>query len=108
VESSLVAVDRTRARLENLQHMSASARVSAEIARGDYERGILDQLTVLDAQRQANRADMLLTQTQMSLAVHIVTLYKAIGGGWEVAEPAPPHNRRQKPMKRNSLMNQIN
>jgi multidrug efflux system outer membrane protein len=88
VESSLVAVDRTRARLEDLQRMSASARASAEIARSDYERGILDQLTVLDAQRQANRADMLLTQTQMSLAVNIVTLYKALGGGWEVAEPA--------------------
>ena len=60
-----------------------------DIARGDYRRGILDQLTVLDAQRQANRADMLLAQGQMSLAVNIVTLYNALGGGWEVAEPSP-------------------
>jgi NodT family efflux transporter outer membrane factor (OMF) lipoprotein len=89
VESALVAVDRTRARLEDLKRLSASARESAEIARNDYQRGILDQLTVLDAQRQANRADMLLTQGEMSLALNMVTLYKALGGGWEVAEPAP-------------------
>jgi outer membrane protein TolC len=89
VESALVAVDRARARLEDLKRLSASARECADIARNDYEHGILDQLTVLDAQRQANRADMLLTQGQMSLAVNIVTLYKALGGGWEVAEPAP-------------------
>jgi NodT family efflux transporter outer membrane factor (OMF) lipoprotein len=88
VESALVAVDRSRARLEDLKRLSASARESADIARRDYERGILDQLTVLDAQRQADRADMLLTQEQISLAVNMVTLYKALGGGWEVAEPA--------------------
>lgn len=89
VESTLVAVDRTRARVDDLGRLSASAREAASIARRDYERGILDQLTVLDAQRQANRADMLLTQGEMSLAVETVTLYKTLGGGWEVAEPTP-------------------
>ena len=61
---------------------------AAAIARRDYERGILDQLTVLDAQRQSNRADMLLAQGQVQLIVNMVTLYKALGGGWEVAEPS--------------------
>lgn len=89
VESALAAVDRSRARVEDLKRLAASARQSADIARRDYERGILDQLTVLDAQRQANRADMLLTEGEMTLSVNIVKLYKALGGGWEVAEPAP-------------------
>lgn len=93
VESSLVAVDRSRARVEDLKRLSASARQAADIARRDYQRGILDQLTVLDAQRQANRADMLLTEGQMAAAVNVVTLYKALGGGWEVAEPAPATQR---------------
>ena len=61
---------------------------TAAIARRDYERGILDQLTVLDAQRQANRAEMLLAQGQVQLVVNTVTLYKALGF-WEVAEPSP-------------------
>jgi len=89
VESALVSVDRARARVKDLNKLSANAREAADIARRDYQRGILDQLTVFDAQRQANRADMLLTQGQMALAVDMVMLYKALGGGWEVAEPSP-------------------
>ena len=87
VESSLVAVDRAQVQVSDLKRLSASAREAAAIARRDYERGILDQLTVLDAQRQSNRADMLLAQGQVQLVVNSVTLYKALGGGWEVAEP---------------------
>lgn len=89
VESSLVAVDRASVQVGDLKRLSASARECAAIARRDYERGILDQLTVLDAQRQANRAEMLLAQSQVQLVVNVVTLYKALGGGWEVAEPQP-------------------
>jgi outer membrane protein, multidrug efflux system len=87
VESSLVAVDRSRAQVDDLKRLSASARESAAIARRDYARGIVDQLTVLDAQRQANRADNLLAEGEVSVVVNAVTLYKALGGGWEVAEP---------------------
>jgi outer membrane protein, multidrug efflux system len=89
VESSLVAVDRAQEQVSDLKRLSASARETAAIARRDYERGILDQLTVLDAQRQSNRADMMLAQGQVQLVVNTVTLYKALGGGWEIAEPAP-------------------
>ena len=89
VESSLVAVDRQQEQVSDLMRLSESARETAAIARRDYERGILDQLTVLDAQRQSNRADMMLAQSQVQLVVNTVTLYKALGGGWEVAEPAP-------------------
>lgn len=88
VESALVAVDRSQERVRDLRRLSASARESAAIARRDYERGILDQLTVLDAQRQSNRADLLLADGEVSTVVNLVTLYKALGGGWEVAEPA--------------------
>jgi len=89
VESSLVAVDREQARVNDLKRLSASASESAAIARRDYERGLLDQLTVLDAQRQSNRADLLLVQGQVQHVLNLVKLYKALGGGWEVAEPSP-------------------
>jgi multidrug efflux system outer membrane protein len=89
VESSLVAVDRAQEQVNDVKRLSASAREAAAIARRDYERGILDQLTVLDAQRQSNRADLALAQGQVQLIVNTVTLYKALGGGWEVAEAAP-------------------
>jgi outer membrane protein, multidrug efflux system len=87
VESALVAVDRAQARRDALKRLCATARQAVVIAQRDYEKGILDQLTVLDAQRQADRADMSLAQSEVALTVNVVTLYKALGGGWEVAEP---------------------
>jgi outer membrane protein, multidrug efflux system len=87
VETALVSVDRGRVRLGDLQRVSASAREALTIAQGDYRTGLLDQLTVLDAQRQASRADMQLAQGQVALTVDVVRLYKALGGGWEIAEP---------------------
>jgi outer membrane protein TolC len=75
--------------VSDLRRLAASSRQAATIARRDYERGILDQLTVLDAQRQSNHAEMSLAQGQVQLVVNTVTLYKALGGGWEVAEPVP-------------------
>jgi NodT family efflux transporter outer membrane factor (OMF) lipoprotein len=86
VESSLVAVDRAQARVDDLKRLSASAREAVTIAQRDYRNGLLDQLTVLDAQRQSSRADKLLAQGQVALVVDVVTLYKAVGGGWEFAE----------------------
>ena len=32
---------------------------------------------------------MQLAQGEVQLVVNVVTLYKALGGGWEVAEPLP-------------------
>ena len=87
VESGLVAVRCEQAQLDDLKRLCVSAREAATIARRDYQRGILDQLTVLDAERQSSRADMLEAQAQVSLVVDVVSLYKAIGGGWEIAEP---------------------
>ncbi|MCC6678385.1 MAG: efflux transporter outer membrane subunit [Phycisphaerales bacterium] len=88
VESALVAVDRSRARVADLELLAASAHEALTIAQGDYRNGLLDQLTVLDAQRQASRADMMLVQGHVALTVNVVRLYKALGGGWEFAEPA--------------------
>jgi multidrug efflux system outer membrane protein len=89
VESSIVAVDCAQEQVSDLRRLATSSRQAAAIARRDYERGILDQLTVLDAQRQSNHAEMSLAQGQVQLIVNTVTLYKALGGGWEVAEPVP-------------------
>lgn len=100
VESALVAMDRARARVEDLKRLSISARQGVNIAQRDYRNGLLDQLTVLDAQRQSSRADMLLVQGQVALTVNTVALYKALGGGWEIGEPAhPSHSAHTKEEK---------
>jgi NodT family efflux transporter outer membrane factor (OMF) lipoprotein len=88
VESALVAVDRAQARRDALRGLRETTRLAVIIARRDYRKGILDQLQVLDAQRQSERADMLLAQSEVALTVSVVTLYKTLGGGWEFAETA--------------------
>jgi multidrug efflux system outer membrane protein len=88
VESSLLATDRARERVGDLKRLSASAREGATVGWRDYVRGILEHLTFLDAQRQFNRADMLLAEGQVRLVVNVVPLSKALGGGWEIAEPS--------------------
>ena len=88
VESAVVAVSRSKERRDALRRLSNTTRQGVIIAKGDYQRGILDQLQVLDAQRQADRADILLAQSEVALTVNVVTLYKALGGGWEVTEPS--------------------
>ncbi len=89
VESGLVAVDRSQARRDALRRLVDSARRTVTIAQGDYRTGLLDQLDVLEAQHQADQADMLLAESEVAVAVNVVTLYKALGGGWQVAEPSP-------------------
>ncbi|MBX3463288.1 MAG: efflux transporter outer membrane subunit [Planctomycetes bacterium] len=90
VESALVAVDRGRARVLDLERLATSAAEALAIAQNDYRNGLLDQLTVLDAQRQSRRADQLLVQGRVALTVDAIRLYAALGGGWEVGEPKDP------------------
>lgn len=89
VENALVAVDQGRNQREALRQLSATTREGVGIARRDYQSGVLDQLSVLDAQRQADRAAVLLAQSETSLAVSFVMLHNALGGTWQSAELGP-------------------
>jgi hypothetical protein len=48
-----------------------------------YRNGRTDFLSVLDAQRSLYAAQTALTQGDTALSADMVTLYKALGGGWE-------------------------
>jgi multidrug efflux system outer membrane protein len=59
-----------------------SLRQYAGIARMRYDNGYTDFLTVLDAERSLFNAELAYTQTQGSLYLALINLYKAMGGGW--------------------------
>jgi NodT family efflux transporter outer membrane factor (OMF) lipoprotein len=90
VENSLVALDRERQRAQLLQSAAASADAALGRAQSLYDRGQIDLLPLLDAQRVrlSVRVDANDANTQMLL--DSAQLYKALGGGWEVFEPSPP------------------
>jgi len=66
----------------------AAAREGQELAMLRYQGGVSSYLEVLDAQRWAFQAELeLLDATRNELASAIL-LYRALGGGWEIAPPA--------------------
>ena len=89
VESSLVAVDRAQARVGDLKRLSASARESAgdrpARLRAGHSRPTdgARRPAPVEPRRHAAGAGRGVSSWSTS-----VTLYKALGGGWEVAEPA--------------------
>ena len=68
---------------------SHDARELAEIR---YRQGLVTYLDVLAAQRAVLSAELQLVQTQRARLTDMVTLFKAIGGGWDHEQQAEPSN----------------
>lgn len=90
VESLLVMVGSQNQRVNHLAKASAASAKAAGLARERYQAGLVDFLSVLDAERAKLAAEDSLVSSQTELATSTALLYKAIGGGWgyEVTEPA--------------------
>ena len=88
VENALVALRDERHRADALQSAADSADAALARAQSLYDRGQIDLLPLLDAQRTrlTVRIDANDSSTQLMLAT--VQLFKALGGGWEAFEPA--------------------
>ena len=67
--------------------MRANQR-AAELARNLYARGLTDFLTVLVAEQSVFTSQDTLAQTERDVALDLVALYKAVGGGWEATATA--------------------
>ncbi len=90
VENALVALRDQRQRAESLQSAAASAEAALGRAQSLYNRGQIDLLPLLDAQRQRLLVRVSANDSNTQLLLDSVQLYKALGGGWQVFEPAKP------------------
>ena len=86
-ENSLVTHARTRDSLENAAAAAAASQTAARIARTRYEGGLVDFLDVLDADRTQLAAEDRLAQSRTDAATSLIAVYKALGGGWQMAPP---------------------
>lgn len=68
----------------------ATAQLAADIARAQVLAGTSDMVTALQAQETLFTDLDILAQTRESRFVALVSLYKALGGGWTRADTAPP------------------
>ena len=73
---------------KSLQSAAASAEAALGRAQSLYDRGQIDLLPLLDAQRARLAVRVGANDSNTQLLLDSVQLYKALGGGWQVFEPA--------------------
>jgi multidrug efflux system outer membrane protein len=86
VESAFVTFGRERIRYARLLKAEQASTQAAELARLRYREGVANFLEVLDAERVQLAAQDQLVSSEVSAATALAALYKALGGGWQVAE----------------------
>jgi multidrug efflux system outer membrane protein len=84
-ENALVEFGRQRARRDQLVEAVQASEQAASLADARYQGGATDFLTTLDAQRTVLSLQIQLAESRTRTMTALVALYKALGGGWEVA-----------------------
>lgn len=87
VENALVSLASERQRSQSLQAAATSAEAAIGRAQSLYDRGQIDLLPLLDAQRSRLAVRLAANDSSTRLLLDSVQLYKALGGGWQVFEP---------------------
>jgi len=87
VEDSLVNYAMESERIHTLENARDQNRLALHLARQRYQHGLITFLEVLDAERTVLSSEDALAQSSISQVIDLVTLYKALGGGWELAGP---------------------
>jgi len=87
VEDALVAYDTERTRQQVLEKEVEQYRRASSLALTKYTRGLSNFLDVLDAQRSLYNAEDALVQSRATVLTDVISLYKALGGGWESIDP---------------------
>lgn len=84
VESALMAYANERQRYEALAEAVTVNRKAVALSTKLYTEGQTDFLNVLFAQKSLYESQTALTLSTRSLSTHLVVLYKALGGGWDL------------------------
>ncbi|MEM1362853.1 MAG: efflux transporter outer membrane subunit [Pseudomonadota bacterium] len=83
-ENAMVAYKGARAQVGFLVDAVAASEKASDIALQQYTDGIADYQRVLDAQRVLLSTQGKLVEARSAVSENLVTLYKALGGGWQL------------------------
>lgn len=83
VDNAVVGYNQQHARVEKLVAQARDSRRAAELARIRYEQGATGFLELLDAERAQLAAEDSLAEGEAAIDIRAVSLYKALGGGWQ-------------------------
>jgi outer membrane protein, multidrug efflux system len=87
VNNALDVYRTDQARLVSLDESVSAQRRAFDLARDSYRKGLVSFIDVLDAERQLSSAEQNAQQAELQVCTDLVSLYKALGGGWENATP---------------------
>ncbi|HTB64263.1 MAG TPA: efflux transporter outer membrane subunit [Opitutales bacterium] len=88
VENALVSYANEQVRHQSLAQAVAANQDALHLANQRYTNGLASFLDVVDAERALYETQDQLVQSDRTVAVDLIALNKALGGGWEVA-PTP-------------------
>jgi NodT family efflux transporter outer membrane factor (OMF) lipoprotein len=83
VENALVAFDNEQDRRQFLERAVEENRRAVELSTELYQRGQVEFLDLLNAQRSLLASEDALVQSDSTVVTNLIALYKALGGGWE-------------------------
>lgn len=83
VDNALVAVRQTNDRLRLQRDVVSASRRAFSLAEQQLRAGTIDIVTVLNTQLTLFQAEDALAQARLARLLAIVSLYQALGGGWE-------------------------
>lgn len=89
VDSSLTRFSAEEQSLASLNDALTASKRALTLATERYNRGIIDYLNVVDAQRQEYVIEEQYVSTQASVDEQYIDLYRDLGGGWQRFDKIP-------------------
>jgi NodT family efflux transporter outer membrane factor (OMF) lipoprotein len=83
VDNALVSIRQTTEKLRLQREVLAASRRAFQLSEQQLRAGTADIVTVLNTQLTLFQAEDVLWQAQLARLLAIVSLYQALGGGWE-------------------------
>lgn len=83
VDNALFSIKQTTIRLQLQRDVVAASRRAFDLSEQQLRAGTADIVTVLNTQLTLFQAEDVLSQAQLARLLAIVSLYQALGGGWE-------------------------
>jgi multidrug efflux system outer membrane protein len=94
-ENAFVGYREQQTRLKSLLEQAEASRRAAELAALQYREGVTDFLTLLDAQRTQLSAESAVAESEGTVNISVVTIYKALGGVGQPRDRALLVTRRE-------------
>jgi NodT family efflux transporter outer membrane factor (OMF) lipoprotein len=93
VDDALTAYRQAQLRRADVARSVTENRAALQAATQRYSEGAIDFLNVIAAQTQLLQSENFLADSDTQIAIFLVNLYRALGGGWQVLDVADGADR---------------